>query len=133
MKLKHFYDSIYYTIYCNVAKNWRNPYEYDRAFLLLSIFNAINFITPIIWLMIIFDIKTKPFPFEYVLFSFAFPLLQNYYMFMYKKKYIKLIEEFKMEDESDKRSRIAYTGLYIILSIVSLLITLLIYGLLNKK
>ncbi len=115
------YKYLYYKLCCIYqGKKDEQGNAHINAVILISFLILSNIVTIPLTLMAIFGkdiIATPTLPQNWIIFLFAIAYgISQYFFLAHKKKYVKIVSEFKDENEEQRKSGLLYTWIYIVAS-----------------
>lgn len=115
------YKYLYYKLYCIYQrKKDGQGNAHINAVILISFLVLSNIVTIPLTLMAIFgkDIIALPtLPQNWIIFLFAIAYgVSQYFFLVHNKKYVKIVNEFKDENEEESKSGLLYAWVYIVAS-----------------
>lgn len=129
MSMKKFYDYLFYWAYNHYWKSWgRRELPAPNAVIVLSMINGLNILTIFIVLdtLGIIRLEKSNITFYDSAIIGVSCLIGNYFIFLYKKRYLKIAEQYENESNKMKKKYTYLSWLYFSLSLgLPILITLL--------
>lgn len=116
------YKYLYYKLYCLwLKKKDETESAYINAVISISLLLGFNIASIPMILMAIFGKDSIPFPelpSKWILYLIVIAFgVSQYFLLAHKKKYLKIVDEFKKETESQSRKGFLYTWIYIVITI----------------